>query len=84
LLAIAAVLPLVAQTERPQVVFHVQIVQAGPAARGNPATAQRTDPGDPNARKSEFGIRLTMRTTPLPNGLLRVRVTPEIQTAKAD
>ena len=29
---------------------------------------------------SEFGIRLTMRPIPLPNGLLRVRVKPRVQT----
>jgi pilus assembly protein CpaC len=32
------------------------------------------------APRSEFGLRLSLRPTPLPNGMLRVRVTPRVQT----
>ena len=44
------------------------------------AESDGTAKAAPALPRSEFGIRLSMRPIPLPNGLLRVRVKPRVQT----
>ncbi|HUG80087.1 MAG TPA: hypothetical protein VML01_00375 [Bryobacterales bacterium] len=66
LLTLAAALPLAAQTERPEVVFHVQIVQASPTARTALAGARERQAADFN-RDDQMSIHVLTDQTDAPS-----------------